>query len=346
MQVRSFLKAAASLVIILSITACEATSKDKDHSLQEKISRLESQIYELQSAMDVLKLKNLEQQNIMIQKDTDINSLKNSLEFDPGLMNSNIESHYGAFNQGVWGAHIYSGYMKTLFQRIFFKEDYLWMEGGKVDVNPVEKYMFVEQSRNHLLGLRFVTPVTSKVNSFPQSIKETWLYGTSNNNKVFILSHDNQWFAYDIYDSSVKADFMVLQLLLNSYEEWTTRDHPDEIIQKYANAISDGDTRVLVELYGGDYEWLAIFSPVKERDDKEMIFENYLKVIPEKIYFNEIVEKKEGGEGEIIYTITFKKDDGSLFDVGNTQKRNNRFQYTVKNVNGRYRVMNPPPYQA
>lgn len=220
MKVRFFLKAIASLVIILSITACEAASKDQDQLLHEKISHLESQLNELQSAMDVFKLKNFEQQNKLIQKDMEINNLKSSLEFDPGLMNSNIESHYRAFNQGVWGAHIYSGYIKTLFQRVFFKEDYLWMEGGKVDVNPVEKYMFSEQFRNHLLGLRFVTPVTSKVNTFPQSIKETWLYGSSNNNKVFILSHDNQWFAYDIYDSSVKADFMVLQLILKLYEEW------------------------------------------------------------------------------------------------------------------------------
>lgn len=81
---------------------------------------------------------------------------------------------------------------------------------------------------------------------------------------------------------------------------------------------------------------MAVFSPKEERDDKEKIFKNYLRVIPVKIYFNEIIEKEEVSEKEIIYTITFRREDGTLFDVGDTQSRHNHFQYTVRKVGGRF----------
>jgi hypothetical protein len=219
-QVRNFLKTITSIVLILSITACEADPKD--HLLHEKMVLYENKINELQTEMDVIKVQNLEQQEVLSQKESELTILKNSIDFDLMLTNSNIEDYYGSFNEGLWGVggHLYSGYIKTIYQRLLFKENYLWMEGGKIDFNPIEKYLHSEQSQNHLFGLRFVNPVTSKVNSFPQNIKEVWLYGLNDNNKVFILNKDVQWFAYDIYDSNLKADFRVLQSILKSYDEW------------------------------------------------------------------------------------------------------------------------------
>ncbi len=91
---------------------------------------------------------------------------------------------------------------------------------------------------------------------------------------------------------------------------------------------------------------MAGSSPEVERTNKEKIFGNYLKVIPEKIYLNEIITTEIVSEEEVIYTITYKKEDGSLFDVGDTQNRTSEFQYRLKKINGQYKVIDFPPYQA
>jgi hypothetical protein len=125
-----------------------------------------------------------------------------------------------------------------------------------------------------------------------------------------------------------------------------TSEDPDEIIKEYTGAITNHAYDTLVDLYGGDYEWMSGFSPESERSDKKKIFENYLKVIPEKIYLNEIISKEVISNQEVIYTVTFRRADGSLFDVGDTQNRNSKFRYTVKKIGSHFKVMDPPPYQA
>ncbi|MNE96933.1 hypothetical protein D3C80_1952130 [compost metagenome] len=65
----------------------------------------------------------------------------------------------------------------------------------------------------------------------------------------------------------------------------------------------------------------------------------------EKIYLDSIVSKEVVNDDEIVYTITFKREDGSQFDVGDKETRNSKFKYTVKKIDGRFKVMDPPPYQ-
>jgi hypothetical protein len=72
-----------------------------------------------------------------------------------------------------------------------------------------------------LLGIKFVNPISSKVESFPQYIKEVALYSMEDNNKVFILDHEHQWYSYDILgDNHLKTDFRVLHLIIKSYNDW------------------------------------------------------------------------------------------------------------------------------
>ena len=121
--------------------------------------------------------------------------------------------------------------------------------------------------------------------------------------------------------------------------------NPDEIIIQYAEAISNKDAKTIVLLYGGDYEFMEIFSEEQYRNDKEKVVENYLKVIPEKIYFNEIQNKNEVSKDEFEYEITFKNENGTVFEVGDSETRNGVFKYTVRKIDGKFKVMDVPPYQ-
>lgn len=142
--------------------------------------------------------------------------------------------------------------------------------------------------------------------------------------------------------------FLCLTLLLSGCSDNKNKSlvHPDEVLKAYTTAITNQDYKTLVSLYGGSYEWISGFTNESQREDKEKIFENYLKVIPEKIFLNEIIEKQVINEEELRYTITYKKSDGTLFDVGSSASRSSKFNYTIKRINGNYKVMEPPPYQA
>jgi len=211
-------------VIILAVTACESASDD--NLSQEKIFELENKIQELQSTNDNLQTLNSELEDKLLEEDAELSNLRSSLDFDLDLINSNIEEHYGAFNQGVWGenGHTHSGYIKTILQRLFYTQDYWWVEGGKVENNPVENMLLKEEFRDHLLGIKFVNPISSKVKSFPLNIKEVALYAKENNNKVFILDDGNKWYTYNILgDTHLKTDFNLLHLIIKSYNEWLSK---------------------------------------------------------------------------------------------------------------------------
>lgn len=121
---------------------------------------------------------------------------------------------------------------------------------------------------------------------------------------------------------------------------------PDEVIRQFAQAIGDRDAERLVEMYGGDYEWLTMFSPESERRNKEKVFENYLKVLgEEKLFFNTFVSGEKISEDEYVYVITFRYEDGQLFSVNTVESSQTEFSYTVKKIDGEFKVMEPPPYQ-
>lgn len=122
---------------------------------------------------------------------------------------------------------------------------------------------------------------------------------------------------------------------------------PEDVLKQYVNAITDRDYATMVELYGGDYDWLQMFAPESDRQNKEKIFESYIQsVMPEKISFNEIKDKKEISEDEFVFVITFKDEDGTLFEVRTEDSSKTEFTYTVKRVDGVFKVMEPPPYQS
>ncbi|MFX3634572.1 MAG: hypothetical protein ACE3L7_15885 [Candidatus Pristimantibacillus sp.] len=126
-----------------------------------------------------------------------------------------------------------------------------------------------------------------------------------------------------------------------------TKDYDDSevVLEQYIQAITDHDSNELVRLYGGSYDWLVQFSPEENKDNKQKLIENYLKTIPQNLQLNEIVEKKEVSKDEYVYVITFKQEDGNLFEVREADLKKSEFTYTVKKIDQQFKIMEVPPYQ-
>jgi hypothetical protein len=122
-------------------------------------------------------------------------------------------------------------------------------------------------------------------------------------------------------------------------------ENPQDTLEQYIQAIANQDAVKLVELYGGSYQGLINLSSETDPDDKQKLFEQYLKLIP-KISLNEILEHSEGSKDEYKFVITFKQEDGTLFQTRELDTITNKFTYTVKRVAGKLKIMELPPYQA
>ncbi|TXK81837.1 hypothetical protein [Paenibacillus sp. N3.4] len=139
---------------------------------------------------------------------------------------------------------------------------------------------------------------------------------------------------------------IAIVLLMTSCGADKEIDDPEKALKMYLQAISDQDAGMLVKIFGGEYTFLEQFSPVKQRDNKKKIFGNYLKVIPTHIYLNEIMECTKIDDNHFMYKVNFRNSDGTLFDVGDTQRRSDTFFYSVEKREGTYKVLEPPPYQS
>jgi uncharacterized coiled-coil protein SlyX len=221
MRLRKIIKLSVILLIVLVMTACR--NDDKHQLLQERIDELEKKVLELNFSIDEMSAFNIDLQDILLEKENQLRLFETSKDFDSSLSNSNVDGHFGPFHQSVWGesGHLYSGYIKTIFQRIFFKEDYYWIEGGKVEYNPIENLLLREEFNNNLLGLKFKNEINSKVTSLPDNISEVWLFSLDDeSNSIFLLDINEIWYSYKVLDSNLKADFRVFRSILESYDEW------------------------------------------------------------------------------------------------------------------------------
>ena len=121
-------------------------------------------------------------------------------------------------------------------------------------------------------------------------------------------------------------------------------ENPQDILEQYILAIANQDAEKLVEFYGGSYEGFINLSPETDPNDKQKLFEQYLKLIP-KISLNEMLDQSEGSKDEYQFVITFKQEDGTLFQTRELDTITNEFTYTVTRVDGKLKVMEHPPYQ-
>ena len=127
--------------------------------------------------------------------------------------------------------------------------------------------------------------------------------------------------------------------------EQISDENPQEILELYIQAIANQDAEKLVELYGGSYQSLMNIFPETDPNDKQKLFEQYLERIS-KISLKEIVEQSEVSKDEFKFVITFKEEDGALFQTREFDIITDKFTYTVTRVSGKLKVMELPPYQA
>jgi len=122
-------------------------------------------------------------------------------------------------------------------------------------------------------------------------------------------------------------------------------ENPQDTLEQYIQAVADQDAKTLVELYGGSYQGLINLFPETDPNDKQKLFDQYLKLLS-KISLEEILEQTEVSKDEYKFVITLKQEDGTLFQTREFDIITDKFTYTVKGVDGKLKIMELPPYQA
>jgi len=122
-------------------------------------------------------------------------------------------------------------------------------------------------------------------------------------------------------------------------------ENPQDTLEQYIQGIANQDASKLVELYGGSYQGLINLFPETDPNDKQKLFDQYLKLMP-KISLKEILEQTEVSKDECTFLITFKQEDGTLFHTREFDTITDEFTYTAKRVDGNLKVMELPPYQS
>jgi hypothetical protein len=114
---------------------------------------------------------------------------------------------------------------------------------------------------------------------------------------------------------------------------------PDEIIMDYFKAIEHHDYKVIVQLYGGDYDIFIDFNPNVDPKDKEALIKSYLINQSIPLRLQDIHDKSIISKDEIIYKVSF-------LDTQNNKPFRNGIvlSFSVKKIDGMYRVMRKPPY--
>lgn len=141
------------------------------------------------------------------------------------------------------------------------------------------------------------------------------------------------------------ACFIICVMLLAGCSGMKADESPRQTLERYMQAIAEKDAGQLAALYGGSYEGLINLFPDADPDDKQQLFEQYLKLLPD-ISMKEITAETEESADSYKFTVTFQLEDGTLFDTREFDTITNQFTYTVKKTDGALKVMELPPYQA
>lgn len=123
-------------------------------------------------------------------------------------------------------------------------------------------------------------------------------------------------------------------------------------LQAYFNALSQGRYAEAVELYGGSYETPQYFNPDVNPQEHEQLFELVCTVNGlQCLQVHEILQSKRLDADTFSFLITFTGRDGGVFVLGpccgadETQMPPvSQFTYTVKRIDGQFKVMELPVY--
>jgi hypothetical protein len=124
------------------------------------------------------------------------------------------------------------------------------------------------------------------------------------------------------------------------------------LLQFFFNSLWNRDYETSVERYGGSYEILQDWNPELAPDDhagllKNGCEKNGLECLP----LRRIVEENWVSPDEIRFIVEFLNPDGSRLERGGCcgasledSSIQTQFEYTVKQIDGRWKVMDLPPY--
>ncbi len=113
---------------------------------------------------------------------------------------------------------------------------------------------------------------------------------------------------------------------------------PEQVLQSYFDSIANNDFKAVVSLYGGDYDLLQSYNPDISPTDYESLFRNFINHNGGQIVkIEQIHDKKNISDDEFQFDVTFTQE-GEKFRNGL------HYTYTVKKINGQWKVMELPPY--
>jgi hypothetical protein len=119
-------------------------------------------------------------------------------------------------------------------------------------------------------------------------------------------------------------------------------DRARQVLQAYFDLLHDGHYAEAVSYYGGGYEVLWEWNPSISRDDHAALFENGCQVNGlQCLAIKAIAVEQEVSAVEYLFTVEFADDDGSTFARESSVER---FDYTVKKVDGEFLVQELPVY--
>lgn len=98
------------------------------------------------------------------------------------------------------------------------------------------------------------------------------------------------------------------------------------------------------------WDWLRIFSPEERREDKAMVLAEYCDAV--RTCLPVVIEDSVRNEDDSFsFTVHFLKDDGTIFVLGpccgateEEMPPQRTFAFTVKKIEGIYKVMDVPVY--
>ena len=131
-----------------------------------------------------------------------------------------------------------------------------------------------------------------------------------------------------------------------------TAGEAGEVLVNFLTLLHNGKYAQAVPLYGGDYEALKVFNPEIDPNDPAALWRwscdhQLLQCLEVRsVTFEQLVEDA------YIFQVEFNNPDGSLFVLGpccgateTEMPPVSQFQFTViRNADGRFVVMNTPPY--
>lgn len=119
-------------------------------------------------------------------------------------------------------------------------------------------------------------------------------------------------------------------------------DDPEAILRSYFESLYDENYDRVVTYYGGTYELLQGYHPQMNGNHHAELFRAYIEITGgQLVKIDSIINVKEIlANEEYQYELTFIDKEGNSFREGMV------YTYGVKKVDGKFKVMDLPPYLA